>query len=280
MTLSRLLSKPQATDYQQVDTFWFPDESEENEDYECGNENDGELPILIGQHIFLDTGSISLNYYCTDCENVRTFSSGKEHGLRGVVVSQRVISIDCVLQCNCGSVVHTWFLVESEQDFRNQSPGVRILHFRDKLSGNVKLQSEQYGEFAEWLEKANQAHRDGLGSGAVIYLRKVFESITYNIAKVNDIQTTRHRSGRVEKRDFYGVLKDVDEKHSIIPNAFSGNGYKLFSELSSIIHGDGSEDDALKNFGALYTLVTGIIDNIKQKEELKSALQKFDWSMD
>ena len=171
-------------------------------------------------------------------------------------------------------------LVEAEHDFRNQSPSVRILHFRDRLSENVKLQSEQYGEFAEWLEKAKQAHRDGLGSGAVIYLRKVFESITYNIAKVNDIQIIKHKGGKVERRSFYGILKEVDEKHSIIPNTFSGNGYKLFGELSNIIHGDGSEEAALECFGALYTLVTGIIDNIKKKEELISALQKFDWSED
>jgi len=277
MTLSRLLSKPQATDYQQVDTFWFSEELEENEDCESDNENDEELPILVGQHISLDTGSISLNYYCTDCEDVRTFSSDKEQGLRGVVVNQRIISIDCILQCNCCSVVHTWFLVEAECDFRNQSPRVRILHFRDKLSQNVKLQPEQYGEFAEWLEKAKQAHRDGLGSGAVIYLRKVFESITFNIAKINDIQLTKKKDGKGGKRSFYEILKEVDEKHSIIPSTFSGNGYKLFGELSEIIHGDRNEESALEYFGALYTLVTGVIDNIKQKEDLKDAVQKFNW---
>jgi len=277
MTLSRLLSKPQATDYQQVDTFWFPDESEENEENECNNENDGELPILIGQYIYLDTGCISLNYYCTDCEDARTFSSDREHGLRGVVVSQQMISVDCVLQCNCGSVVHAWFLIEAEHDFRNQSPSVRILHFRDRLSENVKLQSEQYGEFAEWLEKAKQAHRDGLGSGGVIYLRKVFESITYNIAKINSIQIINEKG---KKRTFKDVLDEVNEKHSIIPEDFSSKGYDLFKSLSKIIHDEGSEEDALEYFGAFDTLVKGVISNIKQKEELKSALQKFDWSAD
>lgn len=272
MNLSRLLSKPLANDYQQVDTFWF---SEEEEDYEYSDENEDESLLLTGQHVTLDVGQVSLNYYCIDCESLRTFSSDKEQGLRGIVVSQQMLSIDCILQCNCDAVVHTWFLVEAEYDIRYQSPRVRILHFREKLSDGVKLQSEQHGEFAEWLEKAKRAHRDELGSGAVIYLRKVYESITYSVANANNIPIHNDNGKR---RTFYEILQEVDKEHSIIPEYFAANGYKLFSELSKIIHGDGSEEDALEYFGALYTLVTSILDNVKQKEELKNAIQKFNWS--
>ena len=278
MTLSRLLSKPPATDFRQVDTFCFPEEVESSGlGEECGSSDEDcyDAPIRAGQYIPLETGTISLNYYCTDCDDVRTFNSNKEQGLHGVAVNPQTISIDCVLQCACGSVVHAWYLVEAEHDFRNRSPNVRILHFREKLSENVKLQSEQYGKFAEWLEKSKQAHRDGLGSGAVIYLRKVFESITYDIAKANNILTT-HENGY--RRKFNKILEEVDEKHAIIPTTFSEKGYTLFSELSEIIHGDGSEDKALEYFGALYTLVTGVLDNIKQKDELKDAVQKFNWT--
>jgi len=278
MTLSRLLSKPPATDFQQVDTFCFSDEeddSELGEGYESSDEDCYDEPIQAGQYIPLETGTISLNYYCADCDDVRTFSSDKEQGLHGVAVNPQMISIDCILQCPCGSVVHAWYLVEVEHDFRNRSPNIRILHFREKLSESVKLQSEQYGKFAEWLEKSKQAHRDGLGSGAVIYLRKVFESITYDIAKANNISTT-HENGY--RRKFNKILEEVDEKHAIIPTTFSENGYTLFSELSEIIHGDGSEEKALEYFGALYTLVTGVLDNIKQKDELKNAVQKLNWT--
>lgn len=272
MDLSKLLRKPPAEDYQQVDTFWFP---EEREDYEYSDENEDDTLLLIGQHIIVEAGQVSLNYYCTECEDLRTFNSDKEQGLRGIIVNKQVISIDCILQCNCGSVVHTWFLVEAEEDIRYQSPKVRILHFREKLTERVKLQSEKYGEFSEWLEKANRAHRDGLGSGAIIYLRKVYESITYSIANANNIPLYR---GNGSRRFFSDVLKEVDEQHSIIPVSFSENRYKLFSQLSEIIHGDGSEEDALEYFGALYTLVTSVLDNVTQKEELKSAAQKFNWS--
>lgn len=272
MDLSKLLRKPPAEDYQQVDTFWFP---EEREDYEYGDENEDDSPLLIGQHIKLETGQVSLNYYCAECEDLRTFNSDKQQGLRGIVVNKQVISIDCILQCNCGSVVHTWFLVEAEEDIRYQSPRVRILHFREKLTERVKLQSEKYGEFSEWLEKANRAHKDGLGSGAVIYLRKVYESVTYSIANANNIPLYRDNGKR---RSFSEILKEVDEQHSIIPVSFSANRYELFSQLSKIIHGDGSEEDALEYFGALYTLVISVLDNVTQKEELKSAAQKFNWS--
>ncbi|KUP21142.1 hypothetical protein [Paenibacillus sp. DMB5] len=272
MDLSKLLRKPPAQDYQQVDTFWFP---EEMGDYEYSDENEGDISLLIGQHIILEAGQVSLNYYCTECEDLRTFNSHKEQGLRGIIVNKQVISIDCILQCNCGSIVHTWFLVEAEEDIRYQSPKVRILHFREKLTEGVKLQSEKYGEFSEWLEKANRAYRDGLGSGAIIYLRKVYESITYSIANSNNIALYRRNGNR---RFFSEILKDVDEQHSIIPASFSENRYNLFSQLSEIIHGDGSEEDALEYFGALYTLVISILDNVNQKEELKSAVQKFNWS--
>ncbi|WP_284642064.1 hypothetical protein [Paenibacillus silviterrae] len=272
MDLSKLLRKPPAEDYQQVDTFWVP---EEREDYEYSDENEDDTSLLIGQHIILEAGQVSLNYYCTECEDLRTFNSNKEQGLRGIIVNKQVISIDCILRCNCGSVVHTWYLVEAEEDIRYQSPKVRILHFREKLTERVKLQSEKYGEFSEWLEKANRAHRDGLGSGAVIYLRKVYESITYSIANANNIPLIR---GNGNRRPFSEILKEVDEQHSIIPVSFSANRYKLFSQLSEIIHGDGSEEDALEYFGALYTLVTSVLDNVTQKEELKSAAQKFNWS--
>lgn len=271
MKLNKLLSKPAAEDYQQVDTFWLPKEGVESE-FDDSNEDDEFL--RIGQNVPLDIGQISLNYYCEECEDLRTFTSDKEQELQGIVVSPKMLSVDCVLRCSCDASVFIWFLIEAKSDIRFQSPEVRILHYREKLSEGVKLQSEQYGEFAEWLEKAKRAYRDGLGSGAVIYLRKVFEALTYNVAKADsNIEVTR--AGK--RRTFYEILKEVDNKYSIIPEYFSANGYQLFRELSNIIHVDGSEEEALEYFGALETLVTSILDNVNKKEELRSAVGKFNW---
>ncbi|OIB01443.1 hypothetical protein AK95_28890 [Paenibacillus sp. LC231] len=271
MDLSKLLRKPPAEDYQQVDTFWVP---EEREDYEYSDENEDDTSLLIGQHIILEAGQVSLNYYCTECEDLRTFNSDKEQGLRGIIVNKQVISIDCILQCNCGSVVHTWYLVEAEEDIRYQSPKVRILHFREKLTERVKLQSEKYGEFSEWLEKANRAHKDGLGSGAVIYLRKVFEALIYNIADSGNAPIPVYENNGW-RRSFKKVLEEVDKKYLIIPQDFLVDRYDLYSKLSNIIHGDGSEEEAIKYFGILYTLVTSIINNVELKKNFRIAAQKF-----
>lgn len=274
MDLSKILRKRPTEVFQQVDTFWFPEEKEE---YEYSEENECDNTLLIGQNISVEADQVSLNYFCIECDDLRTFSSNKEEGLRGVIVSNQVISIDCILQCNCGAIVHTWFLVEAEEDIRYQSPKVRILHFREKLTDKVNIQFEQFGEFSEWLEKAKRANRDGLGSGGVIYLRKVYESIIYNIAIANNIPITDNKGTRL---GFRGILKKVILMHPIIPSDFSENGYDLFGQLSEIIHGDGSEEEAFKYFDELYTLVTSIIIEMNQKEELRKALKKFHWSKD
>ena len=165
-------------------------------------------------------------------------------------------------------------MIEAKHDIRNQSPLVRTLHFRENLSEDVKSQSQKYGEFSEWLEKAEQAHYDGLGAGAIIYLRKVFEATTYAVAKANNIKTFEGK----RRISFSKILQEVNEKHAIIPSVFSKDGYNLYIKLSNIIHGDGGEDEALEYFGALYTLVTGVIDNIRQTDELNGALQKVDFN--
>lgn len=271
MNLSKLLSKPPAEDFQQVDTFWF---SEEKDDCECIDDNEDDATLLIGQHITLDVGQVSLNYYCEECEDMRTFTSDKEQGIRGIVVSPNMLSIDCVLRCSCNAIAHTWFLIEAKNDIRYQSPEVRISHFREKLSEGVKLQSEQYGEFSAWLEKARRAHRDGFGAGAVIYLRKIFEALTYNIASSDEtpIPIRDHNGWR---RSFKKILEDVDKKYQIIPPDFLNDRYDLYIKLSDIIHGDGGEEEAFKYFGILYTLVTSIISNVELRKNCRIAAQKF-----
>ena len=267
MNLSKLLSKPAMETFTRVDTFWL----ENDDNFDC---EDDEGILQIGQHINLDIGQVSLNYYCDECENLRTFNSNKAHGMRGVVVSRRMLSIDCVLCCGCESVVHTWFLIEAEEDIRYQSPMVRILHFREKLSDGVRLQFEQYGDLSNLLEKARRAFRDELGAGAVIYLRKAFEALTYGIATSSEIPIPVYKDNGW-RRSFKGILQEVDEKHSIIPRDFEVDRYELYSKLSDIIHGDGKEEDALMYFGVLYTLVTSIISNVELKKQYQAAAQKF-----
>lgn len=75
-------------------------------------------------------------------------------------------------------------------------------------------------------------------------------------------------------------MTEVDEKCAIIPVEFSNNGYKLFGKLSDVVHGKYDEEIALEKFSAFYRLVTGIIENIKSKDEFQSAQQALGLSED
>ena len=89
----------------------------------------------------------------------------------------------------------------------------------------VRINDDRYGEFTPLLDKAMQAYTDGLGAGAVVYLRKIFEKITVKTAKAVDIKYDQYEGGN--PKNFSDLLKRVDEKCSIIPKEFSENGYKL-----------------------------------------------------
>ena len=58
------------------------------------------------------------------------------------------------------------------------------------------------------------------------------------------------------------------KKCHIIPKEFSETGYRLFSELSEVVHGNSDEETSLKKYSALKRLVIGILDNVKNNETL------------
>ena len=85
-------------------------------------------------------------------------------------------------------------------------------------------------------------------------------------------------NSKEQRKTFKDLLTEVDEKCAIIPVEFSNNGYKLFGKLSDVVHGEYDEEIALEKFSAFYRLVTGIIENIKSKEEFQSAQQALGFS--
>lgn len=255
MRLSYILSKTPDSEFKPVDAFLLGRQ---------GNQ---------GQKVDLDIGTIALNYYCRTCEDLRTFNSqGK---LSCVFVNKNLISIDTVLSCTCGSTVEGWFLVECQNDITSINPKVRILKHSEKLSETVVHKGTRYGEYEEMLEKAEIAFREGLGAGSVIYLRKIFESVTVQTARTLNIDTER---GNGKPRPFKDVLEEVDSKVHIIPDEFSENGYQLFGELSNVIHRDTEEDVGLQKFEPLHRLVIGILENVRNKEEFKVAIRALGWS--
>lgn len=182
------------------------------------------VSILQGKGQTLSVGKIMLNYYCSACEDIRTFTS--EGKLSCVFVNKQVVSIDCVLACGCGASVQAWFLVECDEDICGQAPGAFVKR-SEKLSSVVKINNERYGDYSGLLEKAERAFREDLGAGMdQVYLRKAFEKITVQTAKAIGIDYDRHEGGN--PKNFRNLLEEVDRKSSIIPREFSKNGYSFF----------------------------------------------------
>lgn len=254
MQLSDVLSKHPSKEYRQVDGFL---------------QNKRGAP---GQNANVSTGRIALNFFCKNCGDLRTFYS-KPH-LSCIFVDKRLISIDCVLTCGCGASLPVWFLIESSNDMTGPAPEVRIIKKNARLLGNVKNTS-QYGEYSMLLDKAELAYQEGLGAGAIVYLRKAFEKATVQAADAMQIKYSRHENGN--PKNFKDLLIKVDKQCSIIPTEFSANGYKLFQELSNIVHSEYDENLSLSKFEPLHRLVTGILDNVRNHKELLAAMAALGW---
>ena len=257
MRLSDVLSKPLHDIFMQVEGF-------------LGNQR-----ISIGKHKKITVGKVGLNYFCKECNEVRTYVSGDE--LSCLCVCDDIVSIDCVLHCpTCGkSNVQVWFLVHSEEQIFDRAPRVRVFKYRQNLSAGTLFRRDEHGGFTELLEKAEKAYKDGLGAGAMVYLRKIFEKVTAETADAVGINKTQ-RNG--QRKTFKLLLKEVDEQCSIIPAEFSANGYQLFGELSNVVHGDTDEQVGLEKYKVLYRLVVGILENIKNSDELRTAVASLGWS--
>ncbi len=256
MRLSDVLSKPPKSEFVQVDAFLLNKKGD------------------IGQQVNLEVGKVALNFFCSNCDDTRTYySKGK---LCCIFVNERIISIDCVLNCDCGSSVQMWFLVESEERITGAVPKVRILKRNEKLSSGVKFDISKYGEYSELLMSAQRAFRERLGAGAIVYLRKAYEKITKDTADAVGIDYKKHSTGN--PKNFAELLKTVDEQCHIIPREFSENRYTLFQELSGVVHGEFDEELGLLKFESLYRLVVGILENVKNNGELRQAATALGWT--
>ena len=273
MRLSDILSKPRISEFIEIDGFMSK-----------------KLSIGKQRKVNVGRGRVILNFYCTNCNDERDFKSDTD--IYCIGVTPRQISIDCVLRCvgECDASVAIWFLVEcqdgedtdKDKKYINNyiygiAPKVRILKHREKLSEQVRLIERRFGDYTEMLDKSQQAFRDGLGSGSVVYLRKIFEMLTVQAAKATSIDT---KTPKGRRKKFEELLKEVDEKMSIIPRAFSEDGYRLFGELSNVLHGNYDEQLGLQKYEAFYRLIVGIIENIKDNEEMKSAIDLLGWNND
>lgn len=256
MRLSEILSKEPSKKYYQVEGFL-------------------EKALKYGKQKKIDVGTVTLSFYCKSCEDILTFSSVNQL-LTCMGIDNTKISINTVLKCpRCNQIVPIWFLIESnEKKLTAQYPEVRVLKRSYKLLDYVSINNEKYGKYSELLEKANLAYQDELGTGAIIYLRKIYEQIVIETANIYEIN---NKTARGRRRKFSEILEEVDNKASIIPREFSRNGYTLFDNLSNIIHGEYDEEIAINNYPAFYRLIIGILDNINNNKELLAAVKELNW---
>lgn len=235
--------------------------------------------ISAGDFIELQIGKINLPFYSTICQDSNSFISPQK--LHCLIISDKMISIDCQLKCTdfdiknskcrqCNPYIQAWFLIEADDIFAN-TPNINLVKQNFKLPENIKLPIEIEDKYSEWLAKAEIAHKERLGAGAIIYLRSAFEKITQEVG-LNAGVTIKNKKD--EFLNFREVLQRVDSECSIIPPIYAENGYDLFSKLSEIAHGDSDEAIALKEYESLRRLVIGIIENVRRKnEEIKNNVE-------
>lgn len=246
--------------------------------------------ISAGDFLEIQIGKIILPFYSTVCRDSVSFVSPRK--LHCLIISNSMISIDCQLVCmdydkdnpacqRCNHCIQAWFLIGSDDIFAT-SPIVHVIKQNFKLPENIKLPVETENKFTEWLAKAEIAHKERLGAGAVIYLRSILEQITIEVGNNAGVAIHKPSGGM---KPFEQVIKAVDKECSIIPVIYSDNGYALFRRLSNIAHGNADEETALREYEPLRRLVVGIMDNVKKKEEeiknnaeLKKALDAIGFS--
>jgi hypothetical protein len=235
----------------------------------------GTRRIGWGQHKKIRIGKVALNFFCRKCNDNRTFMSGDE--LSCLVAGECTVSIDVTLRCPiCESPVETWFLVACNGDFYAQAPMVHLERYTENLRDSASRVGAGSGQFEDLLERAQIAYEDHLGAGSMIYLRKIFEAITTQVANIANIPVTTN--GR--RKPFRGLLEEVDRQHHIIPLRFASNGYRLFSELSEVIHGSSSEEEALHKYRPCRQLIMGIVDNVRNDQEMAFAIDALGWDVD
>ena len=229
-----------------------------------------------GKHKRIRAGKVFHNFHCQKCGDQRTFVSGEELDCLGLGDDQ--VSIDVTLRCaECKSSVEAWFLVASEGSIAGPAPQVRVERYTENLRDRAERVGETGGAFSDLVKRANLAYENDLGAGAIIYIRKIFELITWEVAEIAGIPTER-KSGK--RRPFFDVLRDVNDERKIIPQRFSSDGYQLFSELSEIIHGESSEKVALQKYEPCLRLVLGVVEEVNRDNVFAKAIEDLGWNVE
>lgn len=138
-----------------------------------------------------------------------------------------------------------------------QYPSLADLCIDDLQEYRKDIDDESFRE----LRRASGLHAQGIGVGAYVYLRRVFERVL--------IQTSQYAfaDGKVNEENF--IFKRVDEKIKLLkdylPSALVDNP-SLYGIISKGIH-ELSEDDCIKFFPVLKACIIMILRQWKKQRE-------------
>lgn len=232
-----------------------------------------------GQHKNIDVGVVCRNYHCHICSQMRTYTSPTSpKTLSCLMIDNNSVSIDVTLQCpSCSANIEVWFLITGNDDLFSQSPTVSIVRCIENRQDVHSVGNSEATSIPDLFERAQIAYNDHLGSGSMVYLRQIYETLTRISAEAFGIPIQNVKG---KKQNFRELLKQVDSKAHIIPTDFSANGYTLFSELSSVIHGESDEQRAMAKYEPCKTLIKGVLLNINNNNyrmQMKKAANELGW---
>lgn len=232
-------------------------------------------PLGWGKHKRIRVGKVIHNFHCHYCSDIRPFESAD--GLSCLGVGDDQISIDATLRYMvCRSSVETWFLVASNGMIHARAPEVLVERYTENLRDRAERVGVAAGPFTELVKRAHLAYGNGLGAESVIYLRKIFEKVTWEVAEILGVETMKQNGS---PRPFFKVLEEVNAQRSIIPQRFSSDVYQLFLELSEIIHGDSSEAEPLQESKPCLQLVLGVVEEVTRDNVVSQAIDELGWSI-
>lgn len=202
---------------------------------------------------------LGMLFYRYISENLTTYLNKGEWEAGNTDFDYAKISDEEALSVKDDMVQEKGFFILPSELFGNLLNRIR------KADKDAKDQAEKDGkevEIADLDENLNEIlqtnfkniEASAIGSPSEENFKGLFDDIDVNSNKLGP-DTFVDKNGKTQHKSTERYLKEVNEKRNIIPAEFSNDGYRLFRELSGVVHGNCSEKEALLKFNAFYRLV-------------------------
>jgi hypothetical protein len=185
----------------------------------------------------------------------------------------------------CNSLVYVCYAVEFNRkqggirnvfDEANREPDKyrvqKIGEYPSQETSRLQTLSKYKKDFPneyDFLINAERAFYADLGAGAIIYLRKAYETLIYNL--IDDMGINR-------PLQFRQALEIADNAASFIPVKLKDRAYGLFGEMSDAVHGEADDLFGFNQYELLRDVFKMILDNLleERKQDALAARIKTD----